>query len=137
MDLRPVEYGPVPKKRAVEQLYGATCAKAYEMYGRLTRNFFGRVHMEEFLNVSGYLQVPRLVDEICSFITERLTKMSLYVRALLNHLPVVPFADTSLKEHTTEAYHRIEGVFRELLEFDDIKPEVFQSFREIGNAFYF
>lgn len=137
VELRPVEYGKVPKKRAVEQLYGATCAKAYEMYGRLTRNFIGRVHMEEFLTVSGSLNVPRLVDEICSFITERFQKLSLYVRALLKHLPVVPSTDSSRKGQTTESYHHIEVVFRELLEFDDIKPEVFQSFREIGNALLF
>jgi cytoplasmic FMR1 interacting protein len=81
--------------------------------------------------------VPRLKEECLRLIQERLRKLALYVTALLDHLPVAHQLEKDLSEHTTKEYHRLLTTFGELLDFDDLKPEVFQSFREIGNAVMF
>jgi cytoplasmic FMR1 interacting protein len=81
--------------------------------------------------------MQRLIDAIMQMISERLQKLSLYASALLDHLPVEHNVDKDLSEHATKEYRRLFSTFEDLLDFDDLKPEVFQSFREIGNAVVF
>jgi hypothetical protein len=114
-----------------------TMSLSHHRYGRLTRGFFGREHIEAFISLVGYSHMQRLVDAIMQMISERLQKLSLYVSALLDHLPVEHNVDKDLSEHATKEYRRLFSTFEDLLDFDDLKPEVFQSFREIGNAVVF
>jgi hypothetical protein len=117
-------------------MFGTVASKAFERAGMLTRGFFGRVHMEALLQVLGYMEIPRLVDECLQILVDKLQDLSAYIQALGDHLPAcnLPFSCTTNAEH---AYDYFYSHLAPLLEFDDLKPEVFQSLRCIGNALAF
>ena len=129
-------YGRAPKRAALEELLGSMCAKAFERAGSLTRGFFGRAHMEAMLLLLGYLEIPRLVDECLQIIVDKMQDLTAYVDALADHLLAchLPYSCAKSAEH---AYYYFHSRTAHLLEFDDLKPEVFQTLRYIGNALAF
>jgi len=67
---------------------------------------------------------------------DRLQDLCAYIRALEPHVPKLhlPLGRASGAE---DAYKYFETQLAPLLEFDDLKPEVFQIFREVGNLISF
>jgi len=133
---KPCSYGRAPTRSSVDQLFGTVCGKAFERAGMLTRSFFGRVHMEALLHVLGYMEIPRLVDECLQILVDTLQDLTAYIQALSDHLPAcnLPYSCNANAEHAHSYFH---SQLAPLLEFDDLKPEVFQSLRYIGNALAF
>jgi cytoplasmic FMR1 interacting protein len=133
---QPCTYGRAPKRAVVDRMLGPVCAKAHERAGHLTRGFFGRVHLEAMLQVFGYTQLPRIVDECLQIIADKLQDLTAYVIALGSHVPAchLPHSCAKNPEH---AYHYFHSRLVHILDFDDLKPEVFQTFRYVGNALGF
>ena len=92
--------------------------------------------MEAVLQVLGSMEIPRLVDECMQVLVDKLQDLTAYIQALSNHLPAcnLPFSCNANAEHAYDYFHTC---LSPLLEFDDLKPEVFQSLRYIGNALAF
>ena len=131
ISIRPIEYQKAPKKALIDSVFGPTCAKAYEMFGRLSRGFFGRTHLESFFALVGSIDLNLIVEECMRVMSEKMQDVGAYVEALTEGIP-----PCMLPNHTFQnvgTYVFFEGKLRSLLEYDDLKPEVFQNFREIGN----
>jgi len=136
VSLQQCAYGNPPKRTAVEHMMGSVSAKAHERVGILTRGYFGRIHLETLLNIIGYAELPRLVDECLQILTDKLQDLTAYVVALGDHVNACHLP-SSCNKNAEHAYAYFQTKLTSLLEFDDLKPEVFQNFRYIGNAIAF
>jgi cytoplasmic FMR1 interacting protein len=131
-------YGNPPRKRMVEQLFGPTCAKAYDRCGRLQKGFFGRVHLECIVFLGrNYIDLSSIYEACETFITERMAVLVQYLACLFEHVPDIPVSELRNKKHTVEIYTYVYGQLKHLLDFRDMKPIVFQNFRAIGNCIAF
>ena len=124
------------KTGAVHNAYGSMCCKAFEVHGKATRGFFGRVHIEAVLALAG-CAVNRpgmfLIFETClNALTSKLQDAHDYIVVLRDSIPdcrLPPFT-----QHVGRCVEYFDDSLRHLLEFDDLKSELFQLLREIGNT---
>ncbi|KAJ1421295.1 cytoplasmic FMR1-interacting, partial [Ochromonadaceae sp. CCMP2298] len=131
--IRPMQYGKAPKQSAVTAVFGPTHAKAFENCARLTRSFFGRPHLEAYLSLGVRIaDLSMLIDQLLKNMLDKVVDVSEYLDALKEGIP--PCQPPSFLFRTVGAYGYFEGKLRAILDYDDLKPEVFQNFREIGNS---
>jgi cytoplasmic FMR1 interacting protein len=124
------------KAGAVHNAYGSMCCKAFEAHGKATRGFFGRVHVEAVLALAG-CAVNRpgvfLIFETClNALTSKLQDAHDYIAVLRDSIPdckLPPFT-----QHVGRCVEYFDDSLRHLLDFDDLKSELFQLLREIGNT---
>lgn len=76
-----------------------------------------------------------LIDHIVKNIFELLSDIAEYLAALKAGIP--PCKLPQYMFQTVGAYGFFEGKLKAILTYDDLKPEVFQNFREVGNALLF
>ena len=133
--LRPVDYDKAPKNLAPNMMYGSACGKAFDQIGKMTRKFFGKTHMEAMLSVLNPSDLPMLVEECMSNMEEKLQDVSAYVEALRDG--ILPCKLPKFFYKSGGCYGYFEGILRPILEYEDLKTEVFQNFREIGNTICF
>jgi cytoplasmic FMR1 interacting protein len=116
-------------------LYGHSALKAFEMTSRTTKGFFGRIHLQVLLELSAYYDLSALIVECLGYLTVKIKDIADYVDALREGI-----APTKLPKYLFRAggcYGFFEGKLRSILEYDDLKPEIFQAFREAGNTIAF
>jgi hypothetical protein len=100
------------------------------------RRFFGCVHLEALLNLGGGLiDIAALIDSIVKNIFELFGDIAEYLAALKAGIP--PCKLPQFMFQSIGAYGFFEGKLKALLAYDDLKPEVFQNFRELGNSLLF
>lgn len=164
--VRPWEYNKAPKQTVIQQCYGNNSNyKAYESQGRLVRGFFGSVHIQALLSLEsiltdrlshsnnnlssnnssfqsnaknghyGITQLTMILDQIVKNLYDKILDINEYLNALKDSIPPCKPPQAIFK--SIGAYGYYEGKLKSLLEFDDLKPEVFQIFREIGNTIAF
>ena len=133
--LRPVDYDKAPKNLAPNMLYGSVCSKAYDQVGKMTRKFFGKPHLESILAVLKSSDIPVLIEECMANLEDKLQDLQAYVEALRDG--ILPCKLPQYQYRSTGCYGYFEGILRPILEYDDLKSEVFQNFREIGNTLCF
>eukprot|EP01038_Epipyxis_sp_PR26KG_P007795 gene7795-10589_t len=134
--IRPFEYGKPPKNITASQAYGVACYKAYELIGKLTKGFFGKYHIESFLSLGiNNTDLSMIIDQCMKALMEKLKDISDYVYALKDGIPPTKFPQYMFQTYGSYGY--FEGKLRALLSYDDLKPEVFQLFREVGNTISF
>ena len=66
---------------------------------------------------------------------ERLIDVDSYLKAMKEGLPPVKLPKYMFK--TGGCYGIFEGLLKQFIGYDDLKPEVFQNFREVGNTLLF
>lgn len=127
------------KTGAVHNAYGSMCCKAFEAHGKTTRGFFGRVHIEAVLALAGCVPTRPgvfLIFETClNALTVKLQDAHDYIAVLRDSIPecrLPPFT-----QHVGRCVEYFDDSLRHLLDFDDLKSELFQILREIGNTVLF
>jgi cytoplasmic FMR1 interacting protein len=137
--IRPMQYSKAPKAAAVASAYGSVCGKVFEMCARLTRSFFGMVHIEAYIALGVSLSdLSMLVDQLLKNMYDKIADVSEYLAALKDGVPpCAPPKVMFAAFQTVGGYGYYEGKLRSILDYDDLKPEVFQNFREIGNSIAF
>jgi len=103
----------------------------------LNKGFFGEIHIRALISLIGRKSLPLLVGELSKTI-EDLFKQFLnpYVQALIRGFPVSTKLPQFLYK-TVGGYEYFYAKLKPLLTYRDLKTEVFQSFREFGNALCF
>lgn len=155
LPLKPWRYGKGPKSSQLQRFYGnAVLSKLFEMQNKLTRQFFGINHIEALLSLDELLphsaasgevlhnsftfqlsQLPMVLDQLIKNMYDKILDVSEYLDALIEGIP--PCKPPQALFRSVGAYGYYEGKLKALLDYDDLKPEVFQNFREIGNSMVF
>jgi cytoplasmic FMR1 interacting protein len=133
--LRPVEYSKPPKQSITSQLFGTQCHKAYEHWLKLTRGYFGRIHYEYLLSMLIHVDLFMIIEESLKNLSEKLVELKGYIAALHGGIPPLSYPKYSFQSVGSFGY--FEGKLKSILEYDDLKPEVYQGFREVGNTIAF
>jgi len=117
-------------------LYGAQCKAAYEFVNKAHREFFGVAHIEVLVKILGQTDLPLIIDESINNIEQCLQDtLKPYSSALFELLPPCKLPKFMYK--TGGCFAFFEGKLKGILEYQDVKPQVFQGFREIGNTLAF
>lgn len=133
--LRNVEYDKPPKHLDSNLMYGSVCVKAFENISRLTKKYFGQAHFSALCDIYHSCDFPLLLEALLGNLMAKLQNIQAYVDALSNGIS--PCRLTKYILRTGGTYLGFEGLLRSILEYEDLKPEVFQTFREIGNLLLF
>jgi cytoplasmic FMR1 interacting protein len=126
LQLQPIEYQRAPKYSAIATAYGSICHKAYEAQDRLTNRFFGRKHIEAYMSLvgRGYADFEVIAEECMSDIQGLLTDIDAYTNVLIDGIP--PCKPPKYMFRAGGCYGYYEGKLKSLLEFEELKPGVFQ-----------
>lgn len=127
---RKTSYNSAPKA-ASSTLYGDLCYKAYEAQGRLYRGFVGKEHLQHMVHLLGS-SLPHIVKELVDFLEERLLLIKIYTAALQPGIP--PCKLPKFVFQLGGCYTYFKEYLKPLLNHEDLKPVVFQTFREFGNT---
>lgn len=135
VSIRLIDYGKVPKSATLYELYGQASMKAYEMTSKITKGYLGKVHIEALLEIGCFFDISALIIECLGFVTVKIKDIVDYVDALNEGVTPVKLPKFLFK--SAGCYGYFESKFKSILEYDDLKPEVFESFREVGNTLSF
>lgn len=135
VSIRLIDYGKAPKSATLYELYGQASMKAFEMTAKITKGFLGKCHIEALLEIGAFFDVSALIIECLGFVTVKLKDIIDYVDALNEGVTPVKLPKYLFK--AAGCYGYFEAKFKSILEYDDLKPEVFESFREVGNTLAF
>ena len=115
--------------------YGTMCRSAFENINRAGRGFVGSSHLMAVIDCLGKAALPLLVEECLNNLEERLVDVGAYLTAMKEGLP--PCKLPKYMFRTGGCYGFFEGKLKPFLSYEDLKPEVFQNFREVGNTLFF
>jgi cytoplasmic FMR1 interacting protein len=159
VQLKPWRYAKSPKASQLQSFYGGTLYfKLFEMQYKMTKHFFGSVHIQTLLSLDSIVaqsnppndcqfsgrsnnvkyqvtQLPMILDQLIKNLFDKILDINEYLDALKDGVP--PCKPPQALFRCIGAYGYYEGKLRSLLAYDDLKPEVFQNFREIGNTIVF
>ena len=95
-------------------------------------------NLQSYLHFTG--MIDALVPLLFEMLTEKLRDCHDYLGSLQENLPVELFASTLKKPpsyllRAAGCFHVYTEQLECLTQFGDLKPEVFQSFKEVGNIF--
>lgn len=124
-----------PSSKAGNFGFGELCSKPYEAAHKLATKFFGRVHVEALLEVLGTTDLPLLLTQLQQNLEGKILDSKLYVDGIKEGLPPIKLPKFMFR--TGGCYSFFEAKLKPFLSYDDLKPEVFQIFREIGNMVAF
>ena len=99
------------------------------------RGFTGNPHIGAIVRVLGKECLPLIVGECLNNLEERLVDLKSYAEAMKMGLPPIKLPKYMFR--TGGVYGFFEGKLKPFLEYEALKPEVFQNFREIGNTLFF
>lgn len=134
------EYRKSPKHSSISNLYGGNAFfKTFEYWYRLSRGFVGHIHWEALVEIIGFIDFGMIIDECMKNVQEKLRDMAEYVEALRGGIPPLSMPKNLFSNNFLSAgcFGFYEGRLRSLLDYDDLKPEVFQNLKEIGNTLLF
>lgn len=121
-----------PEPYLVQGAHGPAFAKAFDLANRLTSDFFGSGHIQAFLALCGQGDAALLVKALAKNAALLLGDIRDYKEVLDDKLP-----ETSLPKFQFLAggcYLYFDDLLSPLLDFADLKSELYQSFRELGNT---
>jgi len=121
-------------KGAVSNLgYGSTCARAWEIANKLTFGFFGIPHIQSLIRVIGESSLPQLLNPLLENVQDIVAGHFVpWIETLREAIP--PCKPPKIQiERGHLAYGFFEAKLKPLLGFDNMKTEIFQSFRIVGN----
>eukprot|EP00596_Hydrurales_sp_CCMP1899_P005841 CAMPEP_0119053728 /NCGR_PEP_ID=MMETSP1177-20130426/74616_1 /TAXON_ID=2985 /ORGANISM="Ochromonas sp, Strain CCMP1899" /LENGTH=224 /DNA_ID=CAMNT_0007033763 /DNA_START=755 /DNA_END=1426 /DNA_ORIENTATION=- len=134
-EIKSRNYGAAVKLAEINSVYGSLCCKVYEPYAKLSRGFFGKPHIDALISLVGCSTsqsgVFMIVKKCLDVLTEKLQDAHDYIGVLREGIPLFDLPPES--DHTEDCCKYYESKLKHLLEFEDLKPEIFQIFREMGN----
>lgn len=119
-------------------LYGIKALNiAYSAIYSLHSNFIGTPHLRAMARLLGYQGVAVVIDHLLKIIKSLLQgNITQYCKTLTNIMPKVcklPLYDYG----STGVLGYYQAQLKEVIQYPDVKTEMFQSFREVGNAILF
>jgi len=119
-------------------LYGSKVLNgAYANASELYKGFFGMQHVNSITHLCGKSNLPLIVSECLQNMDLKLRNViTPYVRELIGGMP----ASTKLPIHdygTEGGYGYFQLKLRDIITYPDLRPEVLQNFREMGNLVIF
>jgi len=133
--LKPVDRPKAPKADHQHLGYGARCQRAYDMANKLSRGFLGIPHYVAIIQIIGTLAVPLLVNNLLTNLADRLEIAKAYLDAITEGLP--PCKLPKYMYGLAGVYGVFDALLKPILRYADLKPEVFQALKEIGNTLVF
>ncbi|GMH87256.1 hypothetical protein TL16_g10797, partial [Triparma laevis f. inornata] len=127
------DHGPTAPKGNMG--YGYMCKDMYDSINKPTAKFVGTDHIRSVIDALGKQCLPLLIEECLNNLEERLVDVNSYLKAMKEGLPPVKLPKYMFK--TGGCYGIFEGLLKQFIEYPDLKPEVFQNFREVGNTLLF
>ena len=132
---KPRYFGPLVKSKAVSDTYGKLCYEAYKAIGESTKGFFGRVHIETIISLSG---CPKLLpgifitaEQCLNILTEKLADA--HERIGILRRSMTPCKPPPSVYNVASCVAQYEADLEPLLKITNLKENLFQAFSEIGN----
>ena len=123
------------KSSVITDVYGCLCCKIFETHGKMGKLFFGLSHVESMISLfaasDSLVSVFIIIEFFLDLLSNKLHDANDYICALKDGMPYCK--SPSFSHHVTGCIYYYEEKLISLLEFEDLKPELFQVFREIGN----
>ena len=117
-----------------DYLFGKRYTRAFESQCRLHRSFVGRPHFEaivELLHASGDL--PMLISELLTNLSHLVSEqIGPYVATLKAGIRPIKLPPYMLR--AGGCYMAVQLHLADILNYEDLKSQVFQHFRELGNT---
>lgn len=134
--VRPKDFLKGPKHAVIQAAYGnADLFKAFDSLARLSRGFFGPPHIEVILALPANVSlIPVMVDQLQRLVGDRLQDLAEFLEALGAAIEVDLRPPAAARGKALALYEHYASALGGLLSYDDLQPEVFQAFRELGNA---
>lgn len=133
--LKSVDRPKNPKADHQHFAYGAHPARAFEMANKLHRSCIGLVHVRALIYTLGITGLPLLINNLLTNLRERLEISKAYLDAITEGLP--PCKLPKAMYGLAGCYGVFDALLKPILAYVDLKPEVFQAFKEVGNAICF
>lgn len=112
--------------------FGGKFQRVYDRVHRLQTGFLGEPHMHALVRLLATSDLPMVVDQLMSHLEFLvLEKVGPYVAAL--RLGLRPIKLPGYHYRAGGSYLAIQTALSPILEYEDLKPYVFQAFREMGN----
>jgi cytoplasmic FMR1 interacting protein len=117
--------------------YGSTCARAWDISNRLTFGFFGIPHIQSLIRVIGENSLPQLLNPLMGNVQDIVSKEFVpWIDTLRQAVP--PCKNPKIQiDRGHHSYAFFEAKLKPLLAFSNMKSEIFQSFRIVGNVLAF
>eukprot|EP01133_Synstelium_polycarpum_P001207 gene1207-1395_t len=111
---------------------------AYANSAELHKHFVGSPHIQALIRVVGRKNLPLIVGEVLRNIEIKLTSvLAPYVRELIQS-GMPPSQKLPIYDYGTEGgYGYFQLKLKEIYTYPDLRPEVIQCFRELGNMIVF
>ncbi|KAL9642946.1 hypothetical protein ABK040_010639 [Willaertia magna] len=122
------------KNRGLYQFVTSSFSEAFTPILDQYKEFFGRPHVESLVRLVGQESLALIIESCITYIEDKLyNDMSPYIGALMEALPPrITLQPAAYKLIGVYSYFKAQ--FRDFLEYEDLKPGVFQAFRSIGNC---
>ena len=102
---------------------------------KLHRSFIGMVHIEAIICTLGVVGIPLLTKSLLQFVKEQLENTLTYLYAIIKGFP--PWNYNMMYGPTT-CFRHLEAALQNFVHAGvDLRPEVFQAFKEVGNTICF
>lgn len=133
-----VQRNPSPKGVSAVFLYGSKLSNsAFLLRNEPFSRFFGSPHIQSLIRIVRASRLPMIVLEITRYLIDRVGSVLLpYVNALFEGLPAGMHLP-SVELGTLGCYGYFSLKLKEIAEYPPLRSEVFQTFRELGNALAF
>ncbi|CAG2175665.1 unnamed protein product [Oppiella nova] len=127
-----------PQSQPPYYLYGTKALNmAYMNIHALNNGFIGAPHFRSMCKLLGYQGIAVVIEELLKIVKSLLQgTIAQYVKTLMTVMPKVcklPLYDYG----STGVLEYYQAQLRDIIQYPDVKTEMFQSFREIGNALLF
>jgi len=127
-----------PTSQPPYYLYGTKALNiAYMNIYSTYSGFIGAPHFKSMCRLLGYQGIAVVIEELLKIVKSLLQgTIAQYVKTLMTVMPKVcklPLYDYG----STGVLEYYQAQLRDIIQYPDVKTEMFQSFREIGNALLF
>lgn len=133
--LKPLDRPKNPKADHQHFAFGAHPARAFEMANKLHRSCLGTIHIKMLTDILGSSGIPLLINNLLANLRDRLELSKAYLDAITEGLP--PCKLPKAMYGLAGCYGVFDALLKPILAYVDLKPEVFQAFKEVGNAICF
>lgn len=136
--LNPINYGiykDPPKPNKLRKFYGNLFYKAFDNWFKLSRQYFGRLHIEYILS-NQYISIINIIDEVMKDMTKKLYDINQFIN-IINGMMSKDITYVSYSLHGIGAYQSYQVLFSNIYEYDELIPRLIQPLRGIGNSLLF
>jgi hypothetical protein len=125
------------KRHKNNEIFGRKYSKAYDAKYKLLRGYFGREHCESIINVlertNGlYIILDQLIEYQKVLVLEEIAPYVAQLQIGLRPIKLPPY-----QLRAGGSYLAIQLALKPIMDYEDLKSQVFQNFRETGNALAF